>query len=455
MTNILTQLFTAPPSGKLDLTEFKLPWKMSTFSEFCSTFGFADPADIAPFFEQIKNYPVSAQWQNPKAYALIQQICHYTEFKSYLDGQSFDVPFLEQQTALAQWMLWARHITQTYATEPTSQIFATARLLSVAPDGAHSQGHFTAFLTELKPLFPAHLQPILRDISLSSLCPSTQHPAVACFAQIYTGIQIDLSSETKEHLAHILNFDASIAIPLLGQLFARLASFPANQLIEALNQDKIELAHIFGLIAALPSEAKIPFLLNLSAACPAYYEKIFEQYGRQLPALTTHEQQTAQTQLKTADVPESIKQDLATLAQASTSLADKEKQPLGKNKIKWIGRLITPIVMIEFARAFFLSVFQFKEENQTYYRTRMKILRHLHHYRDPEALGRIEDTSLNFFINYLRPVVDPNPELLIAFGRNLKTKATPLDMSYNNLLKSETPFTSLKNTITMRIRSCF
>jgi hypothetical protein len=455
MTNALNQLFTAPSSGKLDLTEFKLPWKISTFSEFCSIFGFTDSADIAPCFEKIKNYPVSAQWQNPKAYALIQQICQYDEFKAYLDGQSFNVPFLDQQTALDQWILWARHITQTYATEPTSQIFATARLLSIAPEGAHSQGHFTTFLSELKPLFPAHLQPILRDISLSSLCPSTQHPAVACFAQIYTNIQIDLSSETKEHLAHLLNFEASIAIPLLGQLFVRLESFPENQLIEALKQKKIELAHIFELIAALPSEAKIHFLLNISAACPTYHEKIFEQYGRQLPALTTHEQQTAQTQLKTADVPDSIKQDLATLAQASTSLADKEKQPLGKNKVKWIGRLITPIIFLEFSRAFFLSVFQRKEENHTYYRNRMKALRQLHHYRDPEALGRIEDTSLNFFINYLRPIVDPNPDLLYTFGRHLKTKATPPDMSYNNLLKSEVPFTSLKNTITMRIRSCF
>lgn len=453
----LENLLQPTKSRSLDLSEFTYPWDISTFEKFCQTFGFKDAEEIEPFFQSVAEYPLQDQWRSAKARALVQTIREYPAFKNYLRNQSFEVPFLAKQTVLDQWIRWAKHLTSTYADHPTQQILVITRLLSTTLDNTEAKSHFKDFLSDLRDGFPSHLQAIIDNLSIETLCPNTQSPTISILLQIYLASAPPLLQADKAHLQTLLNFKEDIALPLLGELYGRLHPFPQDALLDAVSNAQLSLEALFSLGSRIPTALRNTLLITLSKQHPELNESIFKRFGQDLPALTAAEQAETLEQVRSeSNVPLEVKEDLTTLQQASRPLSELEKNPIGKTKAKWISFSIKSIVFLDFSRTLYWDMFKRRllknDFNKPYYDERMAALRTIVHKLDSEALSQIEDSSLGLFANCLRPIADH--QLLFGFAKQLE-EGQDQGFTYDNLLKDPNPFTSLMKAFTISLKACF
>ncbi|MFO1258172.1 MAG: hypothetical protein U1E78_07190 [Gammaproteobacteria bacterium] len=453
----LETILESPKIQTLDLSEFTLPWDISSFKKFCKTFGFKDPQEVEPFFKAVAEYPLQDQWRSAKARALVQIIREYSAFKNYLRNQPFAVPFLAKQTALDQWILWANHLTTTYAEQPTQQILVITRLLNTTLDNEQAQSHFSDFIHDLRDHFPSHLQSIIDDWNVETLCPSTQSPTISTLVQIYLASTHPLSTKDRMHLQRLLNFKEDITLPLLGELYGRLNPFPQAPLLEAVSNTKLSLEALFSLCSRIPTVTRTTLLMTLSKQHPELNESIFKRFGLELSALSATEQSTISEQIRSeAMVPPEFKAELSSLQKPSQPLSELEKNPIGKTKAKLISFTIKSVIVLDFTRTLYWDMFKRKllnaDANKPYYDERMAALRTILHKLDSEALSQVEDSSVGLFANCLRPIADH--QLLFNFAKALD-EGKDQRSTYDNLVKDPNPFTSLAKAFTISVKACF
>lgn len=441
----------------LDLSEFNLPWDISTFQKFCKTFGFNNTQEIIPFFQIVAEYPLQDQWRSAKARTIVQIIREYPAFKQYLENQLFEVPFFAKQTLLDQWIRWAKHLSTTYTDDPTQQILVLTRLLSTTIDNDQAQSHFSDFLNDLRDYFPNHLQAIIDSLVTETLCPNTQSPTINTLLQIYLLNASSLTQKDKEYIQTLLNFKEDIALSLLGELYGQLNPFPQDALLNALSTAKLSVETLLNLCSRIPLALKIPLLVTLSKQHPEHCEFIFSRFGQELPALATTEQAATLEVLRSeTNVPPEIKANLCSLQQASQPLSELEKKPIGKTKAKLINFSIKSVVALDFLRTLYWDMFKRKllnaDSNKPYYDERLAALRTIVHKLDAEALSQIEDSSMGMLANCLRPITDH--QLLFGFAKQLEA-GEDQGTTYDNLLKDPNPFTSLMKAFTMSVKACF